>query len=215
MDADSSADRQTNPEEIVSAVTHGIGAAFSIVGLVLLVSIAAKKGDAWRITSFSIYGATLILLYMMSMLFHAISGPAKRFFQFMDGAAVYLLIAGTYTPVALIFLRGVWGWSMLGIIWGLAIIGILLKIFSVGKFNVVTTIVYVIMGWLIVIAVKPLMSAAPRELLVWIVVGGTCYTMGVVFYLLKKMPFHHPVWHLFVLGGSVCHFLGFLWYGMG
>jgi hemolysin III len=206
-------DPQSRGEEIANAITHGIGAALSVAALVLLVVFAAHKNDAWRTVSFSIYGATLIILYMMSVLSHSFSGKVKRLFELFDFSAVYLLIAGTYTPITLIFLRGPWGWTIFGIIWGLAIAGILFRIFFLGKFNVAGTIVYILMGWLIVITLKPMLASTPKEFIYWILAGGLCYTIGTIFYLFTKMPYHHPVWHLFVIGGSVCHFFAFLLYG--
>lgn len=207
-------DPQSRGEEIANAITHGIGAALSIAGLVLLVVFSAKRNDAWRTVSFSIYGATLIILYLMSVFSHSLSGKVKRLFELFDFSAVYLLIAGTYTPITLIFLRGALGWSIFGIIWGLAIAGILFRVFFLGKFNVAGTIVYILMGWIIVFTLKPLLASTPKEFVYWIFAGGLSYTVGTVFYLFTKMPYHHPIWHLFVIGGSICHFFGFLFYAV-
>jgi hemolysin III len=214
MDNDSSVvDPQSKPEEIANAITHGIGAALSVAALTLLVVFAARKNDAWRVVSFSIYGATLIILYMMSVLSHSFSGKVKRFFELLDFSAVYLLIAGTYTPITLVFLRGALGWAVFGSIWGLAVLGILFRVFFMNRFNIAGTAVYILMGWLIVVPIKQLIGAVPEEFIFWLAGGGLCYTIGTIFYLFKKMPFHHPVWHLFVLAGSICHFFGFLLYG--
>jgi hemolysin III len=205
-------DPQTRGEEIANAIIHGIGAALSIAALVLLVVYAAGKNDAWRVVSFSIYGATLIFLYVMSVLSHSFTGKIKRLFELFDFSAVYLLIAGTYTPITLVLVRGALGWTVFGVIWGLAIAGILFRIFSLGKFNVLGTIIYILMGWLIVVTLKPVLASTSRGFVVWLLAGGLCYTFGTIFYLYKKIPYHHPIWHLFVLAGSICHFFGFLFY---
>jgi len=208
-------DCQDRNEETANAVTHGAGVLLSAAGLIVLLSMSARTADAWRIVSFSIYGSSLILLYLMSTLSHAMSGKAKKFFELMDFSAGYLLIAGSYTPITLIFLRGSSGWTFFCVIWGLAVFGILFKVFFRGRFNLAATLIYVAMGWLIVIAVKPLIAAVPRGFFSWLILGGVCYTVGTFFYLFKRLYFHHPVWHLFVLAGSVCHYLGFLLHGFG
>jgi len=206
-------DPQTKKEEAANSITHGLGAAMAVAALVLLVVFAARKGDAWKVVSFSIYGSTLVLLYVMSTLSHAIIGKKiKRFFEMLDYSSIYLLIAGTYTPITLMYLRGPWGWSIFGIIWGFAVIGILCKVFLLGKWDFLSVIFYILMGCIIVVAFKPLMRFAPLGFLKWLVIGGACYMFGSVFYLFKKMPFHHPIWHLFVIAGSACHFFGFLFY---
>jgi len=200
---------QTIGEEIANAVTHGIGAALSVAGLVLLVVFAAMRGDAWRVVSFSIYGATLIILYIASTLYHAFTNiKLKRFFRTMDHISIFLLIAGTYTPITLVCMRGPWGWTIFGLIWGLAIAGVVLKAFFMGRFEKTAIALYVAMGWLIIIAVKPMIQMVPPGTVMWLVIGGVSYTMGLTFYALKKMPYHHAVWHLFVLGGSVCQYMG-------
>jgi hemolysin III len=200
-------------QEIANSITHGIGAVLSIAGLVILLIIAGSKGDVWRIVSFSIYGTTLALLYLASTFYHALSNRRiKYIFQILDHSAIYLLIAGSYTPLTLISLRGPWGWTLFGLVWGIALIGILMKAFFFNKTQIITMILYIIMGWLIVIAIKPLIEAIPRGMLVWIVVGGLSYSLGIIFYLTQKIPYHHTIWHLFVLGGSIAHFLGILFY---
>ena len=199
--------QQSLGEEIANSVTHGIGVALSVAALVLLVVFASKYGDAWRIASLSVYGATLFLLYLASTLYHSFTSPrVKRFFRILDHSSIYLLIAGTYTPVCLVSMRGPWGWTIFGLIWALAISGIVANIFLIGKFKIVSVLLYVAMGWLIVIAVKPMLQMVPRGLIVWLVVGGLCYTLGIVFYAIKKVPYFHFIWHLFVLGGSICHY---------
>ena len=194
-------------EELANAITHGAGALLSIAGLVLMVVSASLYGNAWHIVSVSIFGVCLVLLYTASTLYHSFRpGRAKHVFKIMDHAAIYLLIAGTYTPFTLTLLRGSWGWSLFGIIWGLCAAGIVFKVFFIKRFNVLSTILYLLMGWLIVIAGKPLVENVPAEGLYWLLAGGVAYSLGTVFYLWEKLPFHHAVWHLFVLGGSVCHF---------
>ncbi|MBN1882383.1 MAG: hemolysin III family protein [Deltaproteobacteria bacterium] len=200
---------QTTGEEIANAVTHGIGVALSIAGLVLLVVFATMRGDAWRVVSFSIYGATLIILYIASTLYHSLTNiRLKRFFRKMDHISIFLLIAGTYTPITLVCMRGPWGWTIFGLIWGLAVAGVVLKAFFMGRFEKTAIVLYVAMGWLIIIAVKPMIQMVPPGTVMWLVIGGVSYTAGVIFYALKKMPYHHAVWHLFVLGGSVCQYMG-------
>ena len=174
---------QSLGEEIASSVTHGIGAALSIAALVLLVVFASKRGDAWRIVSLSIYGATLFFLYLSSTLFHSFpEGKAKRFFRLLDHVSIYLLIAGSYTPVVLLVLQGPWGWTLFGVIWTLAIGGILAKIFLMGKLKIISVLFYIAMGWIIVIALKPLLQAVPIELFAWLFAGGLSYTLGTIFY---------------------------------
>jgi hemolysin III len=200
-------------EEIANSITHGIGAGLGIAALVILVVMAARQGEPWRIVSFSIYGATLILLYLFSTLYHAIQHPgAKKVFQIFDHSAIYLLIAGTYTPFLLITLRGPWGWTLFSVIWLLAICGIVFKAVFIQKMKRLSTLIYILMGWLIIIAMKPLLSNLPRPGLWWLLGGGLAYTGGVVFYVLKSIKYSHAVWHLFVLGGSICHFFSIYLY---
>ena len=204
---------QSLGEEIANSVTHGIGAALSVAALVILVVFASLYGDTWRVVSFSVYGATLFLLYLASTLYHSFTNPRiKQFFRILDHSSIYLLIAGTYTPVTLISMRGPWGWTLFGLIWVMAIAGIISKIFIIGKFKIVSVLFYVIMGWFILIAFKPMLQMVPKGLIVWIFIGGVCYTFGLIFYALKKIPYFHFIWHLFVLGGSISHFFGMLLY---
>ncbi len=203
--------KQSMGEEIANSITHGTGVGLSIAALVILVVFAAKQSDAWKVVSFSIYGASMIILYLASTLYHAFPQPnVKRFFRIMDHSSIFLLIAGTYTPITLGHLRGAWGWTLFGLIWGLAIIGVNLKIFAMSQLKRISVVIYIMMGWLAVIAIKPLMAATPASFLWWIGGGGVCYSFGVIFYVWKKLPYHHAVWHLFVLGGSVCHFFAML-----
>lgn len=207
---------QSIGEEIANGITHGIGAALAVAGMVVLVVSAALYGDAWRVVSFSIYGATLVILYLISTLYHSFTNPrVKKLFQVLDHCSIYLLIAGTYTPLTLTVLRGPWGWTLFGLIWGMAILGIVLKVWFVGRFHGFSVILYIAMGWLVVIALKPLFTMVDHGMIVWLVIGGLSYTLGVIFYAAKRMPYHHPIWHLFVLGGSICQYLGILFHLSG
>ncbi|RKY37548.1 MAG: hemolysin III family protein [Candidatus Omnitrophota bacterium] len=205
--------QQSLGEEIANSVTHGIGTVLSIVALVLLIVFASKYGDVWRIVSFSIYGSTLFLLYLASTLYHSFTNKrVKRFFRILDHLSIYLLIAGTYTPVTLVSMRGPWGWTLFGLIWAMAIGGIIAKIFLLGKYKIVSVLFYVVMGWLIVIAFKPMLQMVPKGLILWLFIGGVFYTLGLIFYACNKVPYFHFIWHLFVLCGSTAHFLGMLFY---
>ncbi len=194
-------------------MTHGFGAMLGAVGLVLMVVASARHGDAWHVVSTAIFGATLVLLYTTSTLYHSFSAERVRLLlRKFDHAAIFLLIAGTYTPFVLVTLRGAWGWSLFGVVWGLAVVGVVLKFWFTGRFRVISTLVYILMGWLVMIAIKPLMAALPAGGLKLLVAGGLCYTGGAVFYLWKRLPYHHAIWHLFVLSGSVCHWAAVFFY---
>ncbi len=198
--------RYTPREEIANAGTHGLGLALSVAGLVLMVVRAARHSDAWAVTSSAIFGATLVLLYTTSTLYHSFSGEElKRLLRKFDHAAIFLLIAGTYTPFLLVSLRGPWGWSLFGVVWGLAAVGVALKFWFTGRFRVLSTLIYIGMGWLVLAAFRPLLAALPRGGLVLLLAGGLCYTGGAAFYLWKRLSYHHAVWHLWVLAGSGCH----------
>lgn len=200
-------------EEIANSITHGIGAVLSVAGLTLLVVLAAIYGDVWRIVSFSIYGTSLFLLYLASTLYHSIQQPKiKRVLRIFDHAAIYLLIAGTYTPFMLVSLRGPWGWSFFGIIWGLAFLGIAFKAFFIGRYEKLATAAYVLMGWLCIAAFKEMLATLSPGGMAWVIAGGIVYTLGVIFYAWEKLPYNHAIWHLFVLGGSICHFFAILLY---
>lgn len=195
-------------EEVMNAVTHGIGTLLAVAGLVLLTVFAYLYGDIWHIVSFSIYGTTLVLLYLTSTLYHSFTNERLKYiFKILDHSAIYLLIAGTYTPFTLVPLHGVLGWTVFGLVWGLAALGIALKVFFVGRFKIVSTICYVAMGWFIVIAIKPLLATVSTMGIVWLIVGGLFYTLGSVFYMWNKLPYNHAIWHLFVLAGSISHFI--------
>lgn len=198
-------------EEIANTVTHGIGLLLSVAGFVVLLILAILRGTAWHIVACSIYGATLICLYSASTLYHAAVSPRlKHALRILDHSAIYLLIAGTYTPFLLLNLRGPWGWSLFGVIWGLALAGVLLKFWFVDRFHHLSTAVYVLMGWLVVIATKPVLAHVPSITLLWLAAGGLCYSAGVIFYVWKRLPYSHAVWHLFVLAGSTCHYFAVL-----
>jgi hemolysin III len=198
---------QSLGEEIANSVTHGVGLLLSVAALALLVVTAAGTGDPWRVTAASVYGATLVLLYAASTLYHALPGRrVKAVFQRLDHAAIYLLIAGTYTPFVLGPLRGGWGWSLFGVVWALAVLGIVLKsVFGI-RLAVLSTVVYIVMGWLVVIASGPLAARVPAGGLHWLLAGGVLYTLGVVFFAWERARYSHAVWHLFVLAGSGAHF---------
>lgn len=201
--------------EIFNSITHGIGVLLSIAALVLLIVFAAiNKGDAWQFVSFSIYGASLITLYMASTLYHAIQKKkTKKFFNIFDHASIFILIAGTYTPFCLVPLRGPWGWTLFGIIWGLAIAGVIFKLFFyTDKLRAISAIIYVGMGWIIIIALKPLIQNVPAGSLYWLLAGALSYCVGVLFYLRRQNRFNHVIWHFFVLGGSISHFFAIFLY---
>ncbi len=200
-------------EEIANSVIHGIGTVLGVAGLVVLVVLAALQGDPWRVVSFSIYGGTLIVLYLTSTLYHSLQHPrAKAVFRVMDHATIYLLIAGTYTPFLLVSLRGAWGWTFLGLIWGLALLGIGFQVLFAGRQGVLSVLSYIVMGWLGVIALRELLANIPMGGLIWLAIGGVLYTVGVIFYSWQRLPYNHAIWHLFVLGGSIAHFFSMLFY---
>jgi hemolysin III len=199
--------------ERFNSISHLIGAALALAGLVVLVVFAALQGDPWKIVSFSIYGASLFLLYTLSTLYHSLRGRAKTFFQKLDHVAIYLLIAGSYTPFTLVTLRGVWGWTLFVIIWGLAIVGIIVDGLHKQGARTLQMVIYLLMGWLILVASYPLIKALPGGGLVLLVLGGVFYTSGIIFYVLDGRIKHaHGIWHLFVLAGSISHFLAILLY---
>lgn len=193
-------------EEFVNAVTHGLGMVASVAAAAVLVVLAALNGDAWLITGVSVFATSLIALYTASTLYHAVRSEAlKARLKVLDHAAIYLLIAGTYTPFMIGALRGGWGWSLFAVVWGLAVVGIALKLVYTGRYRVLSTSMYVAMGWLVLIGMGPLIRALDPVTLVWLVAGGVAYTAGTPFYHSGRIPYAHAVWHLFVLAGSVCH----------
>jgi hemolysin III len=203
----------TRGEERAHVITHGLGAVLSLAALVLLVGLTWVRGDAWHRVSTAIYGATLVVLYGGSTLYHSARSPRWRHVaKVIDHCAIYLLIAGTYTPFTLVTLRGPWGWSLFGVVWGLALVGVIAEAWWVYRPEKLASVLYLALGWLVVVAVKPLLAALPPAGLGWLVAGGLCYSLGTVFYVMKKTRYMHAVWHLFVLGGSVCHFIVVVFY---
>mgnify|MGYP001819670479 FL=1 len=199
--------------ERFNSISHLVGAALALIGMVLLVGFASAQGDPWKIVSFSIYGVSLFLLYSLSTLYHSLRGRAKEIFQKLDHVAIYLLIAGTYTPFTLVTLRGAWGWTLFVIIWGLAILGIIVDSRHKDGSRAIQMVIYLLMGWLILIAMKPLVQALPTGALVLLVLGGVFYTSGIIFYVTDGRVKHaHGIWHLFVLAGSISHYLAVLLY---
>ncbi len=200
-------------EEIANSLTHGLGCALSVVGMVLLLAFASTQADPWKIVSFTIYGTSLILLFLASTLYHGFRHPElKRIFKIIDHCAIFLLIAGTYTPFLLVNMRGPTGWTLFAIIWGLAFAGIVFKIFFAGRFQILSVSIYLLMGWLIVFASSELVAKVAEGGVTLLAAGGITYSIGVIFYMLKRVPYTHAIWHLFVLGGSLCHFLAVFYY---
>lgn len=200
-------------EEVANAITHGIGVLLSIAALVLLIVVSATEGTVWHVVSFTVYGITMLLLYTNSTLLHILKeGKAKDLFEILDHSCIYLFIAGTYTPFLLTAVRGTLGWSLFGVIWGIALFGVVFKAFFTKKFLFMSTLFYIAMGWLIVIVWNPLVAVVPHGGIILLVAGGVLYTLGTVFYVWKAFPFHHAVWHVFVLGGSILHFFAVLLY---
>jgi len=200
-------------EHLANAVTHGLGFGLSIACLVLLVVFSSLRKGVWEIVSCTVFGATLVELYLASTLYHSIHAPRVRHvLHIIDHSAIYLLIAGTYTPYLLVPLRGGLGWSLFGVIWGLAILGIIFQAVFIGRFKIFSVLTYLAMGWMVVAAIVPLLNVLPLAGVIWLAAGGLCYTLGIVFYAWKRLPFAHAVWHLFVLSGSLCHFFGVLFF---
>ncbi|MEI6489391.1 MAG: hemolysin III family protein, partial [Bacteroidales bacterium] len=200
-------------EERINVWSHGLGLVLSVVGLVLLVVRAASLGDVWRIVSFSIFGVSMVLLYTASTVYHNSKTPKHRArLNVFDHSSIFVLIAGSYTPFTLVTLHGWVGWTIFGIAWGAALVGITLKLFFMGKYKLLSTIMYVVMGWIIVIAIRPLMQNMSAEGLSWLLSGGISYTVGAVLYSLKGMKYNHAVFHIFVLGGTICHFVTIYWF---
>lgn len=203
----------TRREEVANAITHGIGAVLSAAALVLLIVFSSMRGTAWHVVSFSIYGMTMLLLYLNSTIVHSLKeGRVKDLFEFFDHSSIYLFIAGTYTPFLLVAVRGTLGWTLFGIIWGIAFFGVLFKAFFTKKFLFMSTLFYIAMGWLIVIVWGPLTAAVAQDGMSLLMAGGVLYTLGTLFYVWRAFPYHHAVWHVFVLLGSVTHFFAVLLY---
>lgn len=207
---------ETRAEEWASSITHAIGAILALTAICVLVSLAGRQRDRLRMITLVVFGITLVALYLASTFYHACH-PAKNaqlkyWLKVCDHAAIYALIAGTYTPFLLVLVRGAWGWSLFGALWGLTLIGTCLKLFYAGRFDKLSTAVYLLMGWIGVIAAKPFFVHIPHGCLIWLAAGGLAYTFGVIFYLWDHLPFNHAIWHLFVLTGSACHFFAMLYY---
>ena len=202
--------------EPVNAISHGAGAVGAIAALILMVIFAAQYTDVWHVVSFSIFGGTLILMYASSCLYHAlkISERALTVFRRIDHIMIFVVIAGSYTPLCLVPLRGAWGWSLLGAVWAIACAGIFIKFFFMGAPRWISTVMYLVMGWLIIVAAKPLWLNMPSWGLFWLMAGGAAYTAGVGFYAAKRIRYAHFVWHLFVIAGTSCHFIAVLKYAV-
>lgn len=202
-----------NPqEELWNAITHGVGFLLSIPALVMLIIAGVKHGSATAIVSFTIFGVSMVVLFLMSTLLHSMPVKLKKLFSVFDHSAIYILIAGTYTPFLLVTIKGALGWSLFGVIWGLAILGILFKVFFIHKYEAVSLVFYIVMGWLIVSAIKPLYVNLPTEGFVLLIIGGILYTFGSIFYAWRKIPFNHAIWHIFVIAGSASMFFSVLFY---
>jgi hemolysin III len=200
-------------EEIANSITHGIGVLLAIAALVVLTVFASSYGNTWHMVGVGVYGTTLILLYSASTLYHSTQNPrVKGIFQILDHSAIYLLIAGTYTPFTLVNLRGPWGWWLFGVIWGFAVAGIVFQLSLLRRWHALSLVLYVGMGWVVVVAIKPMIASVAAGGIVFLVLGGLAYTTGILFYRWEKLRFHHAIWHLFVLAGSSFHFFAVLFY---
>lgn len=222
MDAPPRTWSRESKEELANALTHGVGTALAIAALVILVVFASLRGTARHIVGASLFGATMVLLYLMSTLYHAFQGPrVKKVFRVLDHASIFLLIAGTYTPFCLATLQGAWGWTLFGLVWGLAVLGIVLKSVLLSRsgdalgrriWERASLGIYLLMGWLIVVAIVPLARALPKAGLLWLFGGGLCYTLGAALYAWRRLPYHHALWHLAVVAGTGCHFASVLFF---
>jgi len=213
MREDAMKNRYSNKEEIAHSITHGIGALLSVIGLAILVVYSSRYGDAWTIVSSGIYGMTLILLYTASTLYHSVTIPGLRnVLQKLDHAAIFFLIAGTYTPFTLVNLRGDWGWILFTMVWSIAIAGIAMELIVKNRNKRISIGLYLGLGWLVVIAIRPMLANVAPGGLILLLAGGLLYSLGVIFYMWKTMIYHHVIWHLFVLAGSTCHFFAVLLY---
>jgi hemolysin III len=213
MAARAHASRYSLGEEIANSVSHGVGALLAVGGLVILTVFAALRGNVWHIVGCSVFGVALVLVYTISTLYHGIQHPrAKAVLRALDHSAIFILIAGTYTPFVLVSLRGPWGWSLFGVVWGLAVLGIILQMGVLRRGTAVSVLLYIGMGWVVVIAVKPLLDAVAAGGVALLLIGGLAYTAGTGFYMWRRLPYHHALWHGCVLLGSVSHFFAVLLY---
>src|SRR5947207_12739323 len=200
-------------EELANGITHGIGLALSVVGFIALVILSILRGSAWHIAGCTTFGITLVLLYAASTMYHSFHTPRlKRVLKILDHTAIYLLIAGTYTPFTLVNLRGTWGWILFVLVWALCVFGIVWNLFHADGLRIVSIAVYLAMGWLVLIAVRPLFAAVPISGIVWLVAGGLFYTLGVLFFALKCIPYNDPIWHVFVMARTICHYVAVMFY---
>ena len=206
--------KYTLGEEIAHAITHGIGALLAIAGLAVLMVAAAVRGEgAWQVVPCAVYGAAMVLMFTTSTLYHSFPWPrVKRVFRVLDHEMIFLMIAGSYTPFVLITLRGALGWTLFGVVWGIAAAGLVFQGFFTGRFKGASTALYLVMGWIIVFALKPLLEQMSPAGIRWLVAGGLCYTLGAVVYLFKRVKYHHAIWHLAVLAGGACHYFAILWH---
>lgn len=201
----------TKGEEIANAIIHGVGVLLSIAALVILVVLSSIHGTAWHVVSFTLFGSTMVLLYASSTLLHSFPvGKAKDVFEVLDHSSIYFFIAGTYTPFLFIAVKGPLGWTLFGIVWGLAIFGTVFKAYFVKRFVMFSTILYVVMGWMIVLAWKPLVNNIPAQGMILLVIGGVLYSVGAIFYVWRGFHYHHAIWHVFVLAASILHFFSVL-----
>lgn len=204
--------RLTN-EDVANALTHGFGLVLSLVGLCLLVALAVSHGTALHIVTCSVYGVTLVALYTASTLYHSIHFPrVKRILKIIDHCSIYLLIAGTYTPFTLVLFHDGWGWALFGLVWGLSVFGIIFKVFFVDRFRITSVSVYLLMGWMAIVAIKPMLALVPAGGIRLLLMGGVIYTAGILFYVWKRIPYNHAIWHVFVLAGSACHYFAVMFY---
>jgi hemolysin III len=203
----------TPGEEIANTISHGIGLALAIAATPILIAAAMRAGSVWSLIGASVFASAMLSLYFASTLYHALRHDrAKRFFRTLDHGAIFLLIAGTYTPFTLGVLRGPWGWTLLGLIWAMAVAGLTMKAFGGTRYRWLSMVLYLSMGWLVVIAAKPVLLRVPLPGILWLLAGGVAYTAGVAFYGAHRLRYHHFIWHLFVLAGTTCHFFAVLWY---
>lgn len=202
-------------EELANSISHGLGAALSVAALTLMVVVSVAAGDGWKLASAIVYGTSLVLLFLASTLYHAIHHDgAKGVLRLIDHCAIYLLIAGTYTPFLLINLRGAWGWTLFAIVWSLALFGIFFKVVFRHRYPRLSLFTYILMGWLIIVATSEMLAKVPSGALWLLLAGGLVYSLGAIFYKWERLPFNHAIWHLFVLAGSTCHFLAVYLYVM-
>jgi hemolysin III len=200
-------------EERLNRISHGLGVLLSLLATVMLMLDSVATSDPWRIVSCAVFSASLLIFYLSSTLYHTVQSDRLRYlFRILDHATIFVLIAGSYTPFTLVTLRGPWGWSLFGIVWGLAVAGVVLKVFMTHRLKILGPVIYICMGWLMIVAVNPLLAALPGAGFYWVLAGGIIYTAGVLVYAIKQIPYNHAIWHLFVLTGSFCHVHAVYWY---